>query len=69
MFHILTNCFICSGLEGNVSFEQVVNHLEQSCRHLESLGDPLIYELTEHDEVCCSEMKIINHPIRHVELH
>lgn len=45
--------FFCSGSEGNISFEQVINHLEQSCRHLESLADPLIYELTEHDEVCC----------------
>ena len=35
-----------------MSFEQVINHLEQSCRHLESLADPLVYELTEHDEVC-----------------
>ena len=35
-----------------MSFEQVINHLEQSCRHLESLADPLIYELTEYDEVC-----------------
>ncbi|XP_022807104.1 neuroblastoma-amplified sequence-like isoform X1 [Stylophora pistillata] len=39
-----------SGLGQNVSFGQVINHLEQSCRHLESLADPLIYELTEHDE-------------------
>lgn len=43
-----------------MSFEQVINHLEQSCRHLESLADPLIYELTEHDEVCCTQNKIIS---------
>ena len=45
--------FYCSALGQNVTFEQVITHLEQSCRHLESLADPLIYELTEHDEVCC----------------
>jgi len=44
--------FSSSGSEGNVSFEQVIKHLEQSCRHLESLADPLIDELTEYDAVC-----------------
>lgn len=37
--------------KGAVNFEEVIAYLEQSCRHLESLADPLIYELTEHDEV------------------
>ncbi|KAM7430043.1 hypothetical protein ABFA07_019200 [Porites harrisoni] len=36
--------------KGAVNFEEVIAYLEQSCRHLESLADPLIYELTEHDE-------------------
>lgn len=49
----LMKYFYCSALGQNVTFEQVITHLEQSCRHLESLADPLIYELTEHDEVCC----------------
>ena len=37
--------------KGAVNFEEVIAYLEQSCRHLESLADPLFYELTEHDEV------------------
>ena len=43
--------FPCSGSQENITFEKLVAYLEQSCRHLESLADPLIYELRETDEV------------------
>ena len=29
----------------------LIKHLEQSHKHLDSLVDPLIYELAEHDKV------------------